>query len=451
MKKREQWVSNFGFILAAAGSAVGLGNIWKFPGKVAANGGGIFIVAYLVVIAVLGFTIMLAELTLGRHSQSNIVAAFRGINKRFGFIGKLGVFTAFIIASYYCVVGGWVMRYIFEYITGAAFAGGYESFFVGLISSSVEPLIWQLVFLVLSLLVIIKGIAGGIEKVTKLLMPLLLIILVVIAVRSLTLDGAAEGIAHMLSFNLSDFTMQSMAVAIGQAFFSLSLGMSIMVTYGSYLSKEDNLVKSTTSICVIDTSVALLAAIAIIPAVTATGTDMGMGAGFAFIALPAVFAEMPFGLFFGLLFFVLLFFAAFTSAFSIIEGVVTYASEEFKISRIKTTVIVGALAFVVGIGYSLSQGAVPLNVPWFNEAGSTSLGNLMEWFTDNLALPLGALLTSIFVGYVWKSSNAVAEIEQGGKFKFKNHWFFDISIKYICPIGLTIILFYTLVLGVGLS
>ncbi len=451
MKKREQWASNFGFILAAAGSAVGLGNIWKFPGKVAENGGGAFIVIYLLIIAAVGFSVMLAELTLGRHSQKNIAAAFRDIDKRFTFIGKLGVFTAFIIASYYCVVGGWVMKYIFEYITGAAFSGGYENYFINLIGSGFAPIVWQLIFLVLSLLVIIRGVSGGIEKVTKFLMPLLLVILVAITIRSLTLEGANEGLAFMLSFDVSALTMQSVVVAMGQAFFSLSLGMSIMITYGSYLSKEDNLAKSTASICAIDTAVALLAAFAIIPAVTATGTDMGKGAGFAFIALPAVFEEMPFGIFFGLLFFILLFFAAFTSAISIIEGTVAYTSEEFKISRVKATIIIGALAFIVGVGYSLSQGAVALNIPWFTEAGSISLGNLMEWFTDNLALPLGALLTSIFVGFIWKPENAIEEIEQGGKFKFALKGFFTISIKYICPIVLAIILFYTLVLGVGLS
>ncbi len=451
MQKRDQWTSNIGFVLAAAGSAVGLGNIWKFPGKVAANGGGAFIVVYLVIIAVVGFSVMLAELALGRNANKNIVGAFASINKKFSFIGKLGVLTAFIIASYYCVVGGWVLKYIFEYITGAAFAGGYSDYFVGLISSAAEPVIWQFVFLALSIAVILRGVSSGIEKVSKFLMPILLVILVAITVRSLTLPGASDGIALMLNFDFSALTFQSVAVAMGQAFFSLSLGMSIMVTYGSYLKKNENLVRSTASICTIDTMIALLAALAIIPAVAATGTDMGMGAGFAFIALPAVFAEMPFGFFFGLLFFVLLFFAAFTSAISIIEGVVAYASEEFKLTRKKATIIVGALAFIVGIGYSLSQGAVSLNIPWFGEAGSISLGNFMEFFTDNLALPLGALLTCIFVGFIWKTKNAAAEIEQDGKFAFKLKGAWDIAIKYVCPIVLAVILFYTLVLGVGLS
>ncbi len=451
MEKRGQWASNIGFILAAAGSAVGLGNIWKFPGKVAANGGGAFILIYLIIIAIVGFSVMLAELSLGRHTHKNIVGTFNQIDKRFSFIGKLGVLTAFVIASYYCVVGGWVFRYIIEYISGAAFGGNYETYFVGLISSGAESIILQLAFLVMCVLVIVRGVSGGIEKVSKFLMPVLLVILVAITVRSLTLDGAAEGLAFMLTFNFEDITMESIAIAMGQAFFSLSLGMSIMVTYGSYVAKDENLVKSTTSICIIDTMVALLAAFAIIPAVTATGTDMGMGAGFAFIALPAVFEQMPFGNFFGLLFFVLLFFAAFTSAISIIEGVVAYVSEEFKMSRTKATAIISTAAFVVGIGYSLSQGAVALNIPWFNEDGFLSLGNAMEQFTDNLALPLGALLTSLFVGFIWKPENAIAEVEQGGKFKFAISKAWSISIKFVCPIVLGIILFYTLVLGVGLS
>ncbi len=451
MEKRDQWASNLGFILAAAGSAVGLGNIWKFPGKVADNGGGAFIIVYLIIVAVVGFSVMLMELTLGRNSHTNIVGAFRKIDKRFTFIGKLGVFTAFIIASYYCVVGGWVLRYIIEYISGAAFESGYESYFIGLITSGVEPIVWQFIFLIMCVLVIVRGVSKGIEKVTKFMMPLLLVILIIITIRSITLQDASDGINFMLNVDFTTLTPNSIAVAMGQAFFSLSLGMSIMITYGSYLKKDENLVKSTTSICIIDTLIALLAAFAIIPAVAATGTDMGMGAGFAFIALPAVFQEMPFGFVFGLLFFVLLFFAAFTSAISIIEGTVAYTSEEFKISRKKATIIIAGMAFIVGVGYSLSQGAVALNIPWFTEAGSISLGNLMEFFTDNLALPLGALLTCIFVGYIWKPKNAIEEIEQGGKYNFALKKAWSISIMYICPLVLIVILFFSLVLGVGLS
>ncbi len=456
MEKRGQWSSNIGFILAAAGSAVGLGNIWKFPGKVADNGGGAFMLIYLAIIVLVGFSVMLAELALGRRSQSNAVASFRKINKKFSFIGALGVFTAFVIASYYCVVGGWVVRYVIEYISGGGFAvagdtAQYEGYFVNLISNPAESITLQAIFLILCILVIIRGVSGGIEKVSKLLMPLLLVILVAIVIRSLTLEGASEGLSFMLTFDFSTITMESVAVAMGQAFFSLSLGMSIMITYGSYVPKKENLAKSTLSICTIDTMVALLAAFAIIPAVFASGTDMGMGAGFAFISLPNVFAQMPFGNIFGLLFFALLLFAAFTSAISIVEGTVAYACEEFKLTRVKATIIIGILAFILGVGYSLSQGAVALNIPWFNEAGSISLGNFMEFFTDNFSLPLGALLTCVFVGFVWKPKNAIAEIEQNGLFKFSYAKIWTISIKFICPLVLAVILFYTLVLGVGLS
>ncbi len=451
MEKRGQWSSNIGFILAAAGSAVGLGNIWKFPGKVAANGGGAFILVYLLIVVLVGFSVMLAEITLGRHTHKNAVGTFRAINKKYSFIGALGVFTAFVIASYYCVVGGWVLRYIIEYLSGAGFAGGGEAYFINLITSPVEPIIWQGIFLFLCIMIIIRGVAGGIEKISKILMPLLLIIIVVIVIRSLTLEGALDGVRFMLNVDFSTLSMESVAVAMGQAFFSLSLGMSIMITYGSYVPKTENLAKSTWSICIIDTCIALFAALAIIPAVFATETDMGMGAGFAFIALPSVFAEMPFGNLFGLLFFALLFFAAFTSAISIIEGVVAYVTEEFHISRKKAIIMIGGLAFLLGMGYSLSQGAMDLSIPWFTEAGSISLGNLMELFTDNLALPLGALLTCIFVGFVWKPESALKEIEQNGTYHFKGYKLWSISIKFICPIVLAIILFYTLVLGVGLS
>lgn len=458
-QKRGQWVSNIGFILAAAGSAVGLGNIWKFPGKLGANGGGNFILAYIVGVALIGFTVMMAEFVVGRVTQKNSVGAFRSLNKKWTFIGAIGMITAFVIMSYYSVVGGWVMKYILVYLTGADFGvsvSKYQDFFINFISRPIEPLIWYAIFMAICMFVIIKGVSAGIERVSKMLMPALFILLIVAVIRSVTLDGATEGLKFMLTLNPLSFSSGTIVAAIGQAFFSLSLGMGIMITYGSYVPKSDNLIKSATWICVLDTLVAILAALAIIPAVFVTlGRDgLGMGGGFAFMALPNVFSQMPGGTFFGLLFFILLFFASLTSAISIFEGTVAFVTEEFNLSRLPATIILATFMTFLAVGYSLSQGAMKINLPWFDFANGLRLlpmNEVMEKFTDNLTMPLCALLLCIFVGWVWGVDKGVAEIEQNGRFNFflKKLWKF--SIRFLAPAAIIVILYHTLFLGIGLS
>lgn len=454
-KERDAWASNIGFVLAAAGSAIGLGNIWKFPGKIGANGGGTFIFVYLCIVVLIGFSIMLAEISLGRFSQSNSISAFLKINKKWTFVGGLGITAAFIILSYYSVVGGWVLKYIATYLTGAEFTGGTEAYFVGFITKGVEPLLWHAVFMAIVVFVVTKGVSSGIEKVTKVLMPVLLVILFAITVRAMTLPGAEEGIKFLFQFNLADITPSLVISALGQAFFSLSLGMAIMITYGSYVSKEDSLPKSVLMIAGLDTFIALLAGFAIICAVFATDPTLigAGGGGFAFISLPNIFAQMPLGDVFGFLFFVLLFFAAFTSAISILEGVVACVTEIFSVKRELATVGLGVIMFVVGCGYSLSQGALPwLKLPWFDFANGLTfqaMGNVMEYTTDNLLIPLTALFVCIFVGHVWGTKNAIDEIKIGSEFKIEKIWIF--SVKYICPVAIAVILFTTLVLGTSIS
>ncbi len=457
MKDRGSFASNIGFILAAAGSAIGLGNIWKFPGRVGENGGGTFILVYIAIVLFIGVSIMLAEIAVGRHGQKNTVGSFRAINPKFAFIGKFGVVTAFIILSYYGVVGGWVIKYITTYISGANFGGDTETYFIGFITQSIQPIIWQIIFMVLTAAVVIKGVSAGIERVSKVLMPLLFLILIVITVRAVTLPGAEQGIDFIFSFDPAYLNTNTLIAALGQAFFSLSLGMSIMVTYGSYVSKKDSLPGSVGLISLLDTAIALMAGVAIICAVYATNPDLigAAGGGFAFISLPNVFAAMPFGAFFGLLFFLLLFFAAFTSAMSILEGVVAYVTEEFNLSRTKGTIIVAILTTICGTGYSLSQGAIPgLKLPWFDFANGLQMlpmGTVMEFLTDNLLIPTTALLACIFVGWVWKPQNALLEIKEGSKngFKFASIWVF--FIKYICPLAVAGILIAALVFGRSVS
>lgn len=272
-QSRGQWASSLGFILAASGSAVGLGNIWKFPGKVASYGGGAFILCYVLIVALVGFPVMLAEISIGRNTQKNVVGAFRRLNRRWTFLGGIGVITLFVILSYYCVVGGWVLKYIQVYLTGADFGTGatsYQDYFVNFISKPVEPLLWGAVFLALCVYVVVRGVSKGIEKVSKFLMPCLFLILLAIVVRSITLPGAGEGLRYLFTVRPGTVNGNTLVGALGQAFFSLSVGMGIMVTYGSYVSKTENLAKSAAFICGIDTMVAILAGIAIVPVVFVT-------------------------------------------------------------------------------------------------------------------------------------------------------------------------------------
>lgn len=272
-QSRGQWASSLGFILAASGSAVGLGNIWKFPGKVASYGGGAFILCYVLIVALVGFPVMLAKISIGRNTQKNVVGAFRRLNRRWTFLGGIGVITLFVILSYYCVVGGWVLKYIQVYLTGADFGTGatsYQDYFVNFISKPVEPLLWGAVFLALCVYVVVRGVSKGIEKVSKFLMPCLFLILLAIVVRSITLPGAGEGLRYLFTVRPGTVNGNTLVGALGQAFFSLSVGMGIMVTYGSYVSKTENLAKSAAFICGIDTMVAILAGIAIVPVVFVT-------------------------------------------------------------------------------------------------------------------------------------------------------------------------------------
>ncbi len=337
-QKRSQWASNVGFILAAAGSAVGLGNIWKFPGKVGAYGGGAFILCYIIIVALIGFPVMLAELSIGRRTQKNVIGAFRQLDKRFTFVGGIGVLTLFVIMSYYSIVGGWVMKYIWVYASGAHFgaaANPYQTYFADFIAKPVEPLLWGAAFLLLCIYVVVKGVSSGIERVSKVLMPALFLLLLACVIRAVTLPGAKEGLTFMLTIRPESFNGNTLVGALGQAFFSLSVGMGIMVTYGSYVPKDDHLVKSAVSICALDTMVAILAAFAIIGCVChAGGGRTGNGRRLCLHALPEVFAGFPGGKLFGLVFFILLFFAALTSAISILESCVAFISEEFHFSRL---------------------------------------------------------------------------------------------------------------------
>ncbi|MEG1583429.1 MAG: sodium-dependent transporter [Anaerovorax sp.] len=448
MEKRGQWASNIGFILAAAGSAVGLGNIWKFPGVAYNNGGGAFIIMYIAIVFLIGATVMLTEFTVGRRTQKNAVGAFKALDKRFTWVGGLGILTGFIILCYYGHVGGWVIKYIVAYATqSSVIYADPSNFFLNFLGADGHfpvqaAIIFPLIFMILTVFIIMKGVAGGIEKVNKVLMPALFVILIVIAIRSLTLPGAMASLMDFLAVDFGKLNGASVLAGLGQAFFSLSLGMGVMVTYGSYLSKQENLVKNTFTVCSLDTMVALIAGLAIIPAVLISGVEVGMGGGFAFISLATVFQGMPFGAFFGMLFYVLLFFAALTSAISILEGTVAYVSEEMNFDRKKVTMVLGGVMFLIGMLYTLGQAYSGMKGIWFDASGVSypGFGDFMEYLTDRLLMPICALAFCIFVGWFWGIDKACDEISSGGKYRFalRNVWI--VLVKFVAPIAIILIL-----------
>lgn len=432
---RGQWASNIGFILAAAGSAVGLGNIWKFPYLAGANGGGAFVVIYLVMIVIIGFVIMLGEMAIGRNTHLSSVGAYKKLSEKWAFVGFIGVVVGFCILAFYSVIGGWVLNYIGKYLIGGISGAEAGNYFSGFIASTTQPIVWHLVFMVLCCVIVLKGIAGGIEKASKFMMPALFILLVIIAIRSVTLDGAMEGIKFFIKPDFSKVTIGTVMAALGQAFFSLSLGMGAIITYGSYLGNTENLEKNAVIIPTIDTAVALLAGFAVLPAVFAFGFEPGAGPSLMFITLPSVFDSMPFGQFFGILFFILILFAALTSAISLLEVVVAFVIDTFKIERKKATIIISTILFFIGIPCSLANGPVMKDVLIFGY----NFFDFMSFLAENLLMPLGGLLMCIFIGYVWGVDNISDEISCNGKYRFRSKPFFVIMIKYIAPVLIFII------------
>ena len=458
-ENRGQFGSKLGFILSAAGSAVGLGNIWKFPGKAYNCGGGAFLLVYIIMVALIGTTVMMAEFTVGRKTHKNAVGAMRELNAKWSWVGGLGVLTGFIILCYYCQVGGWAMKYIVAYIVDVKtiWADPTAYFLNNLLGADgTFPLqgavIFPFIFLFLTAYIISHGTAG-IEKMSKLLMPLLFIMLIALMIRSCTLPGADDGLKYMLNVDFSTINGVAILTALGQAFFSLSLGMGVMMTYASYLSNEDNLISNTGIVCVLDTLVALFAGFMIIPAVFATGIDPGMGGGFAFATLAGVFEAIPGGTLFGLLFYFLLFFAAVTSSTSIMEGTIAFLIEEKGLKRNHALLGTSVVVFIIGVFYTLSQVYMNIKGIWVSKNGIEYpiFGDFLEYLTDRLLLPLGAFFTTVFVGWIWGTDNSVEEATSYGKFKFTLAPVYKFIVKILDPIAIGAIIIAGLVFGMSIS
>ncbi len=446
---REQWGSRLGFILAAAGSAIGLGNIWRFPYVTADNGGGAFVVLYLVCIALICLPYLFAELALGRSNQKNPVGAIEAIKKGtpWTLVGGLCVLTGVFILSYYGVVAGWALGYIFKvFVAPDVESAAYFSSFVA-DPSTVIPL--AAVFMLFTVLVVYGGIQDGIERWAKVLMPMLLVLMFVVIFRSVTLPGAGEGLNFYLNPDFSKLDGTAVLAALGQAFFSLSLGMGAMITYGSYLPKRENLIVSGSYVALFDTIIALMAGLMIFPALFAMGKPPGSGGpALIFVVLPEIFATMPLGRFISMVFFSLLSIAALTSMVSLLEVVSAYFIDETDWSRAGIVWIMGSIIFLVGLPSALSQGAVPAlsDLSWL--VGNQLFGeepsflDIMDFIWGNFSLALGALLISVFVGWVWGAGRAIEELQQGAGNTFTGSLatLWSIFLKYVCPLVIAVIL-----------
>lgn len=435
-ENREQWGSKFGFIMAAAGSAVGLGNIWRFPYITGKYGGGAFVLVYLVVVVIIGMSVMLAEFSIGRNAKLDAVGSFRKLGGGvWPIVGWMGFICAFVILSYYAVIAGWAFAYIFKSFGGlmaAAEAGKAADAFVGFISDPVQAVAYHILVMIVVVSIVCKGISGGIEKSCKVLMPALFAIILILIVRSVTLPGSGAGLEFYLKPDFSKLSGEAILAAVGQGFFSLSLAMGIMVTYGSYISKDEYLPGSVRYIVCLDTLVAFLSGLVIFPAAAAFGIEAGAGAGLTFITLPAVFAKMPMGSIFSCAFFMLLFIAALTSAISLFEVTVAYGIDQLKMNRMKASLVLGVLITLLGIPSALSQGAVPINI-----VGKSFL-DVADFITNNVIMPLGAIFICIFVGWFW-TDGAKAEITENGKFVFPMYTIWLWICRIVAPVALALI------------
>ncbi len=436
-EKRSNFTSKIGFVLAAAGSAVGLGNIWRFPYLAAKYGGGIFLLVYIILAVTFGFALMCAEIAIGRKTGQSAIKAFGVLNKKYSFIGSLASIVPMIILPYYCVIGGWVTKYIGVFVSGSAHASANDGYFSDFISKPIEPIGWFLIFVGITALIVLLGVEKGIEKVSTIMMPILILLTIFVAVYSMCMPGAMEGVIYYLKPDFSKFSATTVLAAMGQLFYSMSIAMGIMITYGSYMKKDISLESSVKQIEIFDTGIAFLAGLMIIPAVFSfSGGDeaaLGKGPSLMFVTLPKVFSSMTGGVIIGAIFFILVFFAALTSSISLMETVVSIFRDKFNWGRRKTCIIVLAGTILLGLPSTLGFGI------WSNitVAGLTFL-DMFDFISNSVLMPIVALLTCIFVGYILKPKALTEEIELTGKFKGKK--LFEIVIKYFAPICIVLIL-----------
>lgn len=439
-ENRINFSSKMAVVAAAAGSAVGLGNIWRFPYELGQYGGAAFLILYILFVVALGIPIMLSEFAIGRMGQTDAVGSFRKIapGKPWWLVGVMGVVAAFLIMGFYSVVSGWTFEYIYQALTNQ-FSGkdsaALTASFVEFSSHPFRPIGWAFLFMAISAGIVLLGVKEGIEKSTKFMMPLLFIIIIALGIRSVTLPGGIEGLRFLFQPDFSKITSSVVLSAMGQAFFSLSLGMGCMITYGSYVNKKNNLTHTVAEVTVLDTMVAVLASIAIFPAAFSMGVNPGQGPELVFITLPSVFAQLPGGQFWAVLFFILLSVAAMTSIISLLEVVVAYVTEEFKLKRKPVTIVVALAVMIFSTMSSLSFGLWK-DVTIF---GMTFF-DLFDNATSKVMMPLGGLLISLFAGWIMPVDKLREEIGNQGELKLKFFNVYLFLIRYIAPLGILLVM-----------
>lgn len=447
MNKRSSFSGKLGFVLAAAGSAVGLGNIWRFPYLAAQYGGGTFLLIYLILAVTFGFSLMIAEVAIGRKTGLSAIGAFKALDSRFGFLGVLAALVPIIIFPYYSVIGGWVVKYFTVFLTGGAHAAAGDDYFTGFVGGTFEPLGWFLIFLGLTAVIVLLGVEKGIEKVSKFMMPVLVVLAVGISIYCLMMDGAMEGLAYYVQPHMADVSVKTVLSAMGQLFYSMSLAMGIMVTYGSYMRKDTNLESSVRQIEIFDTAIAFLAGLMIIPAVFVfSGGDPKMlqsGPSLMFVILPKVFDTMHFGNAVGAAFFLLVIFAALTSSISLMETIVSIFQDKFHWRRRNTCIFVAVLALVMGIPSSLGFGTLSF-ITW---AGMTIL-DIMDFVSNSVMMPIVAFFTCVFVGFFVKPKTIADEVKVTDG-RFVGEKLFTVMIKWITPVFLVLILLSSVANAMG--
>ena len=446
--KRSSFTGKIGFVLAAAGSAVGLGNIWRFPYLAAKYGGGIFLLVYVALAVTFGFVLMMAEIAIGRKTGKSAIGAFAALDKRFTFVGWLTALVPAIILPYYSVIGGWVMKYIFGFVTGDGANMATDTYFSDYIGNVGEPILWFGVFILITAIVVFFGVEKGIEKVSKVMMPILIVFILFIVIYTLcTLDGALDGVLYYVTPDFSKFSVMTIVAALGQLFYSMSLAMGIMITFGSYMKKDISIEKSIHQIEIFDTGIAFLSGLMIVPAVFAfSGGDeaaLGKGPSLMFVTLPKIFETMPGGDIIGALFFIMVFFAAITSSISLMETIVSIVMDKAKISRRISCIIVFAGVILLGLpstlGYSVWSEVKILGFQFLD---------FFDFISNSIIMPVIAFITCIFVGYFIKPKTIIEEVELAKKpFTSK---LFTVMIRYIAPVCIIAILVSSILDATGI-
>ena len=437
--ERSSFSGKLGYVLAVAGSAVGLGNIWRFPYLAAKYGGGIFLLVYLILMLTFGYVLIVSETTLGRLTRKSPVGAFGKFGKSLPFKigGWVNAIIPMLIIPYYSVIGGWVFKYLFEYLRGSTDALAEDSYFTGFITAGASVEVWFLIFTLVVLLIIVAGVEHGIEKVSKMMMPVLVILAVVVSIYSVTRPGALEGVKYFLIPNFDNFSWMTIVAAMGQMFYSLSIAMGILYTYGSYMKKDVDIEQSTSQIEVFDTAIAFLAGLMIIPAVFSffdgDPEKLKAGPSLMFITLPKVFASMGMGRIIGIVFFLLVLLAALTSAISLAESCVSTIEDQLGWKRNIASVVIGIIIVILGSFSALGFGMLD-----FVQILGMSILDFFDFLTNSLMMPIAALSTCILIVYVVGVDKIVEEVETSSKFKRKGIYKF--FIKYLAPICILVIL-----------